>query len=169
MSVTRTRAQWERFTQMISDMETSTVNLQVGHRGPTAMLGSSREHADDEVSITSLLPLVTLDSSVEEASEDEISVVPPPRTSSRGRVSPPPARDSTALSPRPPSHHPRCPVTTALTTAPILPLLPRIPLPHTIMPDMASLRMSPARTSQAPAPPATPPQPLTPQHRPAQM
>ena len=58
----------------------STVNVQVGHRGPAAMLSRSREHADDEVTITDLMPLVTLDSSVEKASDDEISVVPPPGT-----------------------------------------------------------------------------------------
>ena len=73
LTITRTRANWERFTSMLEEFQNSN-NNQVGHRGPASNTG--REHADDIVT-TNSPNLVTLDSSVEEVSGDEISVVPP--------------------------------------------------------------------------------------------
>ena len=56
LSVTRT--QWERFTSMMADMGTSTMNVQVGHRGPAAM--PTIEHAEDEVTIIDHLKIFVM-------------------------------------------------------------------------------------------------------------
>ena len=137
---------------MLSDLGTSSINVPIGKRGPPARKTRqpSREHQDDDVTITRIMPLVTLDSSVKEASDEEISVIPPPTTAQRGRVS---------LSSLTPFHHPHCPNTTVST----LPSLPVVPLPHTIIPFLSTLSMTAAATGQTPAPkgsPATPPPPL---------
>ena len=126
LTITRTRANWERFNAMLEEFQNSN-NNQVGHRGPASNTG--REHADDIVT-TNSPNLVTLDSSVEEVSDDEISVVPPS-----------------------PANPPRS-LQSSLSAAPILPILPIIPLPHTIMPDLSRLRMSPARPATAAAAPS---------------
>ena len=138
LTITRTRANWERFTSLLEEFQNSNTN-QVGHRGPASNTG--REHADDIVT-TNSPNLVTLDSSVEEVSKDEISVVQP-----RAREARPPAR-------APPSPARTPPASPSLLAAPILPILPIIPLPHTIMPDLSRLRMSPTRPATAAAAPS---------------
>ena len=73
LTMTRSRANWERFTSMLEDFESTNTN-QVGHRGPSTLTG--REHLDNEIN------MITLDSSIEEViEEEEISVRPPPATS----------------------------------------------------------------------------------------
>ena len=63
LSITRTVGQWERFSTMLSYMGSYTINIPIGSRGPPArrMRPPSREHHNDDVTITRMMPLVTLD------------------------------------------------------------------------------------------------------------
>ena len=73
------------------------------HTQPRRCRPVRREHRDDDISLVRLLPMITLDSLVEDTTDDKISILPPPRRNQRGRM-----------------------------TLPSLSSLPTVPLPHTL-------------------------------------